>query len=89
MAEYIAYLPIRDYIAVHVELPDDTDPYDVGDEVTEKAYQIISDEGPSLCYQCAGYGKKWSFDYYAGDLEISRIEKENGDLVWKDELHDL
>jgi hypothetical protein len=70
MATRTVYLTTTASLSVEVEVDDDLDEYEAGEDAIEKALEKAPKE---VCASCSGWGKKWSFDL--GPWDVLEDEK--------------
>lgn len=68
MAKYRVSMQTVATITIEIEVPDDiTDPHEIAERAAEEG------EFPTICAQCAGWGRDYSLDM-DGEWEVSEFE---------------
>lgn len=73
-------MPVYASLTMQVEMPDDYDPEDdCYDAVFDAAYDVAP---RSVCAQCSGWNREWSFEDGLDSAEANAIYNSEGEKVW-------
>lgn len=77
MPTYRVYLETTASLTIDVDIPDDVDPEEAGEQAIEKALAAAKRNHHDVCANCAGWRQSWSLDL--GEWDVAR-EQDGNDI---------